>query len=256
MIALSAQAAIAALHLLFGVLAFGIMRSLPVSERVFRYGWALTAAMFLVRGLNASLHAIYNILAFRSGPGSRMWEAAGLVHPVMNHSRTFLLTAYCIVLGVVLFRASRGRPLPSLAGTFAFVLAGMVAGGLVGWNEEAFSALSHYTAVAVWDIMELLALMGLLFVGLTTGGMDRGLWASLAVNAFVLALSVLWFAYLSRIDTGGQWSPKPYHIHLSKAVLYVMMIGIAYRQLVRLRDGKRARAFLDLDPRKALSLHG
>ncbi|HST57803.1 MAG TPA: hypothetical protein VLK84_03875 [Longimicrobium sp.] len=257
MLALGAQAAIAALHLLFGVLALGVTRSLPASERVFRYGWALTAAMFCLRGVNASLHAIYNIVAFRSGPGSWMWETAGLVHPVMNHSRTFLLTAYCLVLGVVLVRARRERPLPAPSIAFSLLLAGMAAGAYVGWNEEAFSALTHYTAVAVLDIMELLALMGLLFLGLTTSAMDRSLWAALGVNAFVLALSVLWFAALSRIDMAGQWSPRPSHVHLSKSILYLAMIAIAARQLMRLRAGKRVRSILGADPRRAVpSLHG
>lgn len=257
MITLTALAVIAALHLLFAVLAFAIARSLGPGERVFRYGWMFTAIAYLVRGLNMGAHASFSIFAFRSGPGTPLWDAALVVHPILNHSRTFMLTAYCLVLATVLVRAQRGRPLPPLYVPFALLLAGMAVGVYVGWNEEAFSALTHYTAVAVWDIMELLALMTLLFAGLSSGGMDRGLWASLGVSAFILALSVLWFASLSRIDIAGQWSPRPEHIHVSKAVLYLLMIGIAFRQLKRVRSGKRVRSFLESERRPAVStLHG
>lgn len=254
---LALQAVIAGLHLLFAVLAFAIARSLAPSERVFRYAWTLTGATFVIRGLNMGSHAAFAIVAFRSGPGSRLWDAAMPVHQVMNHSRTFLLTAYCLALGFALVRAQRNKPLPAMRLAVAAVLAGMAVGGFVGSQEGGFSGLTHFTAVAVLDVMELLALLALLFLGLTTGAMDRGLWAALGVSAFVLALSVLWFASLSQIDVVGQWSPRPSHVHLSKAVLYLGMSGIACRQLMRLRAGKRVRAFLEADPRRAVpSLHG
>lgn len=254
---LIAQSAVAVCLLVFAFLARRVARRLPEGERVFRYGWAITAAAFLVQGVNLSLHGAFAIVAYRAGAGSRLWDAILVWNPILNHSRTFLLTAYCVVLSVVLIRANRGRPLLPLHIPLLLMMAGMFVGGLVGWNEEAFSGLTHYTAVAMWDIMELLALLSVLLVGLATGGMDRSLWASLGVNAFVLALSVLWFAYLSRIDIAGQWSPRPYHVQLSKALLYLVMIVIAYRHSVRLRQGKPARALLDLNPRRALpSLHG
>ncbi|HYW10573.1 MAG TPA: hypothetical protein VE871_01420 [Longimicrobium sp.] len=254
---LTLQAVVAGLHLLFAVLALAIARSLAPSERVFRYGWTLTGATFVIRSLNMGGHAAFAIVAFRSGPGSRLWDAALPVHQVMNHSRTFLLTAYCLALGFALVRAQRNKPLPAMGTAVAVVLAGMVVGGLVGLQEGGFSGLTHFTAVAVLDVMELLALLSLLFLGLTTGAMDRGLWASLGVNAFVLSLSVLWFASLSQIDVVGQWSPRPFHVHLSKALLYAMMLGIALRQLRRVRGGKRVRAFLESDARRAMpSLHG
>ena len=123
------QGAIACLHLSFAVLAFAIARSLPPGERVFRYGWTLTAATFVIRGINMGSHATFAIVAYRGGPGSPLWNAAMPVHQVMNHSRTFLLTAYCLVLCVALVRGQRDKPLPSLPLAIAAVLAGMVVGG-------------------------------------------------------------------------------------------------------------------------------
>lgn len=250
------QSAIALGLLIFAYVASRVAAQLPASERVFRYGWTFTAIAFLAQGLNMAVHCAFAILAFRGGRGSLLWDAILVWHPILNHSRTFLLTAYCVVLSVALFQAQRTRPLPSLRLATAVILGGMVLGGVVGWQEDAFSGITHFSAVALFDIMELLALMTVLFVGLLTGSMDRGLWASLAVNAFVLALSVLWFASLSRIDISGQWAPRPYHIHLSKAALYLVMVGIAYRQWTRLRDGRRPRAFLEMESRRVSSLHG
>ena len=253
---LLAQSAVALGLLIFASVAALVAARLPAGEPVFRYGWAFTATTFLIQGLNMAVHCALAILAFQGGSGSPPWNAILVWHPILNHSRTFLLTAYCVVLSLVLMQVRRKRPLPPLWAASAAVLAGMVLGGIVGWHEEAFSGLTHFSAVAVFDIMELLALMTVLFVGLLTGGMDRGLWAALAVNAFVLALSVLWFASLSRIDVAGQWSPRPSHIHLAKAALYLVMVGIACRQWKHLRNGRRVRSFFEAGPRAVPSLHG
>jgi hypothetical protein len=86
--------------------------------------------------------------------------------------------------------------------------------------------------------------------------MDRSLWGALGVNAFTVALSVLWFAFLSRIDIGGQWAPRPYYIHIAKTALYGVMIALAYRQLRRLNRGRPMRGFFDAQHLPVPSLHG
>jgi hypothetical protein len=253
---LAAQALTSVFLLVFGLLAHQVGRRLPAGQTVFRFGWELTAGVFVVQGLNSLFHDAFSTLAWTMGEGSGAWNAVLVWHPILDHSRTFLLTAYCVVLCVALLRASRGRPLPSVRRALAFAIAGMVVGGMVGWREDAFSAITHFTAVAIWDMMELLAMMVVLLVGLNTGGMDRSLWSALGINAFVLSLSVLLFAFLSRIDIGG-WTPRPYHIHIVKAVLYVMMISVVYRQIHRLRKGRPVRGFFEAPPRPAVpSLHG
>ena len=257
MITLSSQAAISVWLLVFGLVALGIARLLPRDAGGFRFGWALTSWAFLVQGLNSAFHDVFSFVAFAGGPESRAWEAVIRWHPVLNHSRTFLLTAFCVVMAVSLVRMERGGSEPRLRTAMLLVGAGMVAGGLVGWWEPTFSGLTHFTAVALWDVMELLAMLGLLLVALTTGRMDRGLWFCLSVNAFVLALSVLWFAALSRIDVSGQWAPKRYHIHFTKAALYVLMVCVAYQQLRRVRAGKRLQAFFEPARSTVMpSLHG
>jgi hypothetical protein len=242
---LTAQVLTSLCLLTCGVVAYLVARRIPAREEVFRYGWQLSAATFCIQGTNSLLHDLFATVAFIGGSHSRAWAAILVWHPVLNHSRTFLLTTFCLVLCVALVRADRGRPVPPMRTSVALLLAGMLVGGLVGMHEDKFSGLTHFTAVAVWDLMELLAMMAVLLVGLSSGGMDRGLWAALGINAFTLALSVLWFAYLSRIDVGGQWAPRPYHIHFSKAALYMLMIAVEVRQLRRLGRGRPTRGFFD-----------
>jgi hypothetical protein len=245
MLTLTGQAAISAVLLLFAAVAWQIVRAMPKDAEIFRFGWALTAVVFTIRGLNSAFHDAFAVLGFTSGPESRAWSAVIGWHPILNHSRTFLLISFCIVMAAVLVRVGRGASEPTLRRAVLAVVAGMVVGGGVGWVEPEFSGLSHFTAVALWDIVELLAMLTLLFVGLTSGRMDRALWFSLGINAFVLALSVLWFAALSRIDFGGQWAPRQYQIHFTKACLYVLMVVVAYRQLQRLRNGEGLQGFFE-----------
>lgn len=257
MITLTSQAAISFWLLAFGLVAWQVARLLPGQAGGYRFGWALTGCAFLVQGANSAFHDIFSIVAYRAGPESFAWKAVIRWHPALNHSRTFLLTTFCLVLAVSMMRMERGKPEPRLRTAALLMVCGMVMGGLAGWVEPEFSGLTHFTAVALWDVMELLAMLGLLLAALTTGRMDRGLWFCLSVNAFVLALSVLWFAALSRIDISGQWAPMRYHIHFTKAALYVVMTIAAYGQLVRVRRHERLRGFFE--PSTALmqpSLHG
>jgi hypothetical protein len=245
MLTLTAQTLTSLFLLAFGILACLVARRLPVSQPVYRYVWQLTGGVFAIQGLNSLFHDAFSIAAYSAGAQSWAWKAVLAWHPALNHSRTFLLTTYCVILCVVLLRVERGKPLPSLKAALGAAAGGMVVGGVVGWHEVSFSGLTHFTAVAIWDIMELLAMMAVLMVGLSTASIDRRMWACVSINAFALALSVLWFAFLSRIDFAGEWRPRTYQIHLVKAVLYLGMNAIAFAQLRQSRRGAVLRSFFD-----------
>lgn len=258
MLTLTAQAFTSLFLVLFGILACLVARRLPASEPVYRYAWGLTGGVFVVHGLSSTFHDTFSTLGFLGGAGSPAWVGVLEWHAPLNHSRTFLLTAYCVVLCAALVRATRRRPLPSLRVSFAVALGGMVVGGLMGWTEAKFSGLTHFTAVALWDVMELLATMAVLMVGLSTASLDRRLWACLGINAFALVLSVLWFTFLSRIDVVGEWRPRTYQIHMVKGLLYVVMNWLAFMQLRQVRRGIVLKSFYeDRTSRPAVpSLHG
>src|SRR5512146_471718 len=116
---LAAQAAISLCLLVFAGLALRMVRHIPRSQPVFRWLWAFTGGVFLIRGANSAFHDGFSIVAYLSGPQSRAWAAVLVWHPVLNHSRTFLLVAYGVVMCTVLVRAGRKAPLPSLRTAFA-----------------------------------------------------------------------------------------------------------------------------------------
>lgn len=254
---LTAQSAITVCLLAFAVLMLLTARRIPGAQPVHRYLWALTGWSFLIQASNSAFHDAFSIYAFTQGPGSEAWESLLAWHPVLNHSRTLLLVAYCGVTCVTLILCRRGRQPPALHRSVAIVVAGMGVGALLGWNEAAFSYLTHFTAVASWDAVELLSMMAVLLVGLSTGLIDRTLWTCLAITAFALALSTVWFVFLSRTGLVGEWAPKAFHIHWAKAVLYVGMNALVVREMRRLGPGRPLRGFYDARPATAVpSLSG
>lgn len=255
---LAAQFAMSLAMIAFAVLALFIARAIPGHERRFEYAWALTGWSFLLSGSNSLFHDVFSLIGFRGGENSAAWAAVLAWHPVLNHSRTFLLTAFCVVLAVILYRAGAGGAPPPLRRSMAFVAGGMVLGGLVGWWEPDFSNYTHYSAVAVLDVMEMLAFMVLLMVGITSGGLDRALWACLGLNGFILALSVLMFAAAAHLGVVGQWAPRPVHVQTLKTVLRCLILAVAVQHLIRVRQGRPVRGLLD-EPRRPAgmaTLHG
>jgi|GEM_PF-3223540 len=242
---LISQAAISACLLMFAVLAVRMARHIPGTQPVQRYLWAFTGGAFLLRGVNSAFHDVFSTYGFIQGVGSKAWDTVMVWHPFLNHSRTFLLLAYCVVVCTALLRASRGRRLPSLRTSMVAVIVGMGVGALVGWREEAFSYLTHFAAVASWDALELLGMMAVLLVGLSTGLMDRTMWTCLGINAFALALSTVWFVFLSRSGLVGEWAPKAYHLNWIKVFLYAVMSVVLVLQIRRINRGQPLRGFFD-----------
>lgn len=258
MLTLAAQWLVSLSVLVLAVLALRIARITPPEEASFRRAWAFTGGAFLILGLNAAFHDLFATAGFWAGPGSALWTGVIVAHPVLNHSRTFAEIAYSAVLCVLLLRPpSADRP-PSIRRPLLVLCAAMLLGGAVGANETVFSGLTHFTAVALWDILTMMGMFMLLYVGISTGRMDRGLWFTLGIFAFALAISVIGFAALAQIDVVGEWHPRPSHLHLTKAVLHSAAAVVAWRHLARLRRHERPRGFFDSRHGAALSpsLHG
>lgn len=244
MVVLLTQVCMSLAVLAFAAAALRVAGALPGHARGFSFAWLLTGWALMLSGSNSLGHDLFAIIGFMGGPDSAAWNAVLGWHPVLNHSRTFLLTTYCLVLTAILFRMRRGVAPPPVHRAMAVVVGGMFAGALVGWLEPQFTPLSHYSAVAVFDIMEMVAIMALLAVGMS-GGMDRALWIAMGINGFIIAISVLLFAAVSRIDLLGEWWPHPAHVQFAKASLHALMAVIALRHLRRIRQGRPVRALMD-----------
>jgi arginine exporter protein ArgO len=144
---------------------------------------------------------------------------------------------------------------------FALVACGVVALGMMlglgfGAAEGPFLGIRHYPSVARWDTIELVVFLCALFACLLADSTDRYLWGSLATYAFCVALSVVWFAALSRIDDPTAWSPSPWHVALYRVVLTSVMVALAARCLVLTRRGVRVEGLVQAEPRRAAMLAG
>jgi hypothetical protein len=242
---LIAQLLMSLAALAFAAVALLAGRESAVRAPRFAFAWTFTGVAFLLQGTNSLFHASFSLFAFLQGSESAAWAAVLRWHPILSHSRSFMLTTFALVLALVLYRFRDGSHPPPLRGALAAVFAGMVLGGLVGVDEAAFTRATHYSAVAVFDVMELFAFMAVLIVGIISGHMDRSLWSALAINGFILALSVLLFAAIARFDVAGEWSPSPVAIQGVKALLRLVMVAVAFQHLRALRRGDPVRGLID-----------
>lgn len=199
--------------------------------------WLLTGTALSTHALVKGTHGILGIWAYTAGPKTAIWANYLAWTPALDHSRTVLLLAYCVILAHFSV-----RPVPFTAryyrGAVAVMGAGLLAGAMIGWLGPRYSALTHFTAVARWDVVELLVLLGTLMAALLGGRMDRVLWTLLCVYAMSLAFNVLWFAAFSRADMAGQWVPRPWVLQAVRAPLYA---GMALLALYRLRQARGGR---------------
>lgn len=255
---LLAQLVMSLAALAFGCTALLIGRASAGRANRFAYAWTFTGCAILLQHAISLFHHVFALVAFLQGPESAAWAAVVRWNPILNHSRSFLLTAFALVLALVLYRFRGSSDQPPRRVPLAALAAGMVLGGVVGWQEPAFTRATHYSAVAVYDVVEMLAFMGLLIVGIISGRMDRWLWSALALNAFTTALSVLLFAAIARFDVVGEWSPSPLTIQGLKAALGLVILGIALQHLRGLRRGDPVRGLIDdaFASGRVASLHG
>jgi hypothetical protein len=257
MLTLATQWLVSLPLVIFGILGLRIARMMPGRRASFQRTWAFTGAAFLVTGLNAAFHDLFATVGFLAGPGSALWNGVIAAHPILNHSRTFAEITYSAVLCFLLVRGGREGSTPGIRRPILVICAMMFLGGMVGANEQAFSSATHFTAVALWDILTLLSMFAALYAGMSTGRMDRSLWFSLGLFAFARAFSVIGFAALVQIDVPGQWHPRPSHIHFIKGLLHAGAAVIAWRHLASLRRHEEPRAFFEpARGRMMPSLHG
>lgn len=213
-----------------------------------RAAWLLAGGAFLLHSINKGSQGIFGIWAFAEGPQSAVWREYLVWNAAFNHSRTFLLLAFCgALLALALMKQPRFTP-RFYGVAFGAMLLSAGCGVLLGLNEKAFQQLIHYSAVARWDMIELVVLLATLFVCLLTSRTDRMLWFCLSVYAFSVALNVLWFAAFSRTKMPGEWAPKPWEIHTYRVALTALMAYIAWYRYRQARRKVRVPGLLDAPP--------
>jgi hypothetical protein len=137
---------------------------------------------------------------------------------------------------VALYRRPPDRRLRTTA--VALGATGLALGVLLGLNEGGFVGARHYAAVAEWDVVELLVLMGAMFLLLLRDRADRALWALLAAYGTSLALGIFWFVVLAQLHVAAPGHPMRWSVSVERIVFTLLMIGAAWWRLSTARRGR------------------
>ena len=203
--------------------------------------WRLTGVAFLWHGTTDGLQNVFGGIAMAAGEGSPQWSAYMRWLPVMNQSRTFLQVGLMVALAtLVLWRGLPSRRFWSVA--LAALATGYLLGIVVGAREGRFSATTHFGKVAVWDVMELVAVLVTLFALLVSNRADRLLWAFLSAYGLGLALGVFW---VSQVGRPGTWQPPYWTLAAMRAVCGVIMLAAVARRTFLQQRGRRVRGMLE-----------
>jgi hypothetical protein len=206
-------------------------------------GWKVVGVGFLWHATCDALQNAYGGAAIAAGRTSALWASYLEWLPVMNHSRTFLLDGLAVgLLALALYRRTPDRRF--WRGVVALLAAGFAAGIALGVREGGFTGGGHYSAVAIWDVIELIALLSALFGLLLTNRADRLLWAFLAAYGLRLALGIFWFTVLAQKDQPGAWHPPTWTLSALRIGLGLVMIAAALRRLHQHRRGRPVHGML------------
>ena len=241
------------LFCLLGGVCLAVGRGLAATWSTNRKAWLLSGIAFSLHALNRLVQNTVGSWAYFAGPGTPVYEQYLLLAPIANHSRTFAMMAYLGALLVLVAWTGADRPRFMGMAVMALLLS-MTLGGLFGWMEGSFVRQTHYSAVAILDVFELLLILSMLLVALVADGVDRLLWSILSVYAFSLALSILWTAAL--VGTGFWWTPAPWHMHAYRSLLTGLMLACAVRRLVLMRRGADVPGLMGSRTLKPASLLG
>lgn len=205
--------------------------------------WKVVGVAFLWHAACDALQNVFGGIALRAGMTSPAMDTYKVWMPVMNHSRTFLLDGLALgLLGLALYRGLPDRRF--WRGVAAVLAAGFAAGVALGMREGGFTGGGHYSAVAIWDVIELIALLSAMFGLLLTNRADRLLWAFLAAYGLRLALGIFWFTVLAQKDQPGAWHPPTWTLNALRIGLGLVMIAAALRRLHQHRRGRPVHGML------------
>jgi hypothetical protein len=209
-----------------------------------RAGWSMVASAFTLFSVDVAAQLSFGGLAMATGRTSAIMTAYLLVTPLLNHSRTFLMLAAAVLLVWLALRRREPGPEDWMI-TWAALGAGLVVGAAVGLAEGGFIPAVHYTAVAEWDLVELVVLLVTLFVLLKRDRIDRYLWTLLAVYALSVALGIFWETLQSQFGRAGMWYPPIWTLAAVRAGFFWAMAAIALSCWRAVNAGQRLRSFVE-----------
>lgn len=204
--------------------------------------WRITGIAFLWHAASDLAQNVFGGIAIRAGGQSATMKAYLVANPVMNHGRTFLV--YGLLLSLVAIAFYPREPDRRFWRMALMALSvGFVAGSAVGVHEGGFNETRHYSAVAIWDVIELVMLMAALFALLVTNRADRLLWAFLSAYGVALALGVFWFTDMAQRALGA-WQPPTWILAATRLLFDALLVSIAARRLACQRNARPVHGML------------
>lgn len=256
MLTLVLQSVITVLILVLAYASVRVYRaSVPSAPVEHRAAWLLAGTAFAMHGVDKAVHEVLGGWAYATGPETAPYTRFVALSPAFNHSRTLLLLAFCLLLAHFSIRRVEFSERRYRAWVGVLLAAG-AAGAVMGLAEPRLTALTHFTAVAQWDVIELVVLLVTLFLALLGNRIDRILWFLLSVYAISLAFNVLWFAAFSRADDPAAWVPQPWLLQACRSVLYAVMAALALYRLSQANRGRPVRGLTEGGPGYQTSLAG
>ena len=243
MITILLQNLAAALMLTFGTLAYRTATYSAFSH-VQRNMWRLTGMAFLISGIINAFHKSWATWAFIVGAGTDVYTSYLQWTPALNYSRTFLGFMFAVLLFVLVRSGGEATTRRWLILTGALLFAAVM-GGIVGILEGPHSTSRHYSTIALYDTLLMLALFSALLIAHVNHAMDRHLWISITIFAVVGGFNVIWLSALAWFDVPGAWSPRPWQTQLYSVLALLAMTALAYRRFLLARRGVRVPALLE-----------
>jgi len=216
-------------------------RSLPMIA----WRWAMGA--FLISGTSGVIQDIWARMAVAGGAGSAIWDSYMSWMPAMNYSRFTVMVGCGLMLAALPFLPPRPRDV-SLITICLFSTALLLPGLAAGLLEGAYVGERHGPILAVWQVVETVALFAALFSAVVRQSMDSWLWLCLCVYAIRQAINALIWAAHTTLGVDGAWH-APYWASAAVGVLmWSVMIGLAVRRLLLARHDMTARTIFSLEP--------
>ena len=223
---LALQVAVAALTLIFGLVALRIAPGPGMSTR--SGAWYLAGITFTLDGLLGTLHETAVAVALAAaGPDSPFIDGVWRLSLLEDDARALLGLGFAA--GMVWVMMERPVPTPRVALGLA---AGLVAAGfVVGLVEGPLGrGGAHFSLLALLDIVSAVLLLAALFRGMMRGRVDRLLWTALAFYAAQFALLLTFATVLAWGGFGGGWLPV-LTIKWAAMVVACVMLACSMRRL-------------------------
>jgi hypothetical protein len=227
-----------------GITAVIVLRSRhDPSLAITAWRWVLGA--FLASGISGVVQAIWARMAITGGADSAVWDSYMDWMPAMNYSRFTVMAGMGVALAALPFLPARARNISSIT-IFLISTALLLPGTAAGLHEGAFVNARHVTNLAIWQVVETIALLAALFSAVTRQFMDSWLWLCLCVYAVRQAVNAVIWAASTTVE--GAWHAPFWTGPAVGVAMWSIMIGLALRRLWLAKQRIPAGMIFSLDP--------